>query len=323
MKFSIKPLTDWMSRKIEENLPSIIITVFVLLFILILFWNRIFITVHAGEGGVLYKRFSGGTVVDKLYGEGLHLIYPWNIMAVYNLRVQTQLHELNVLTREGLKFNIKMAIRFHPDRDMVGVLHKYVGEDYFNTVVLPEIEATVRSYVVDEDLTNIYATLANKSTFQEAVNEAIGRVARKFVTVDEVMITDILLPEQIDGAIQEKLTQQQLAFAYDFRIIREEKEAERKRVEAEGVSRYNSIVNASLNGNVLLWKGIEATKDIAKSDNSKVILIGPDRNSLPIILNAENENFRKQQSNQPEDQPQAAKPDSSSQNQTAAGIRQQ
>lgn len=294
MRFRIKALTDWMSRKIEENLPTIIITVFILLFLLVLFWNRIFITVQAGEGGVLYKRFSGGTVVDELYGEGLHLIFPWNKMAVYNLRVQTQIHDLNVLTREGLKFNIRMAIRFHPDRNMVGVLHKYVGEEYFNIVVLPEIEATVRSYVVDDDLTNIYATLANKSTFQEAVNEAIGRVARKFVTVDEVMITDIQLPEQIDSAIQEKLTQQQLAFAYDFRIAKEEKEAERKRVEAEGLSRYNNIVNASLNGNILLWKGIEATKDIAKSDNSKVILIGPDRNSLPIILNAENDKFSKE-----------------------------
>ena len=294
MRLRIKALTDWMSRKIEENLPTIIITVFILLFLLVLFWNRIFITVQAGEGGVLYKRFSGGTVVEELYGEGLHLIFPWNKMAVYNLRVQTKIRDLNVLTREGLKFNIRMAIRFHPDRNMVGVLHKYVGEDYFNIVVLPEIEATVRSYVVDEDLTNIYATLANKSTFQEAVNEAIGRVARKFVTVDEVMITDILLPEQIDSAIQEKLTQQQLAFAYDFRIAKEEKEAERKRVEAEGLSRYNTIVNASLNGNILLWKGIEATKDIAKSDNSKVILIGPDRNSLPIILNAENDKFSKE-----------------------------
>ena len=294
MRLKIKAFFNRVSDKIEEYLPNIIITCFVLLFILILFWNRIFITVQAGEGGVLYKRFSGGTVVDELYGEGLHLIYPWNIMAIYNLRVQNELHDLEVLTKEGLKITIKMAIRFHPDRNMVGVLHKFVGQDYFKIVVLPEIEATVRSYVVDDDLTNVYATLATKSTFQEAVNEAIGRVARKFVTVDEVMITDIVLPDQVDMAIQEKLTQQQLALAYDFRIIREEKEAERKRVEAEGVSRYNTIVNSSLNGNVLLWKGIEATKDIAKSENSKVILIGPDRNSLPIILNAENENFRKQ-----------------------------
>ncbi|MBU1618662.1 MAG: prohibitin family protein [Gammaproteobacteria bacterium] len=293
MRLKIKAFFNSVSAKIEEYLPNIIITCFVLLFLLILFWNRIFITVQAGEGGVLYKRFSGGTVVDELYGEGLHLIYPWNIMAIYNLRVQNELHDLDVLTKEGLKITIKMAIRYHPDRNMVGVLHKYVGQDYFKIVVLPEIEATVRSYVVDDDLTKIYATLATKSTFQEAVNEAIGRVARKFVTVDEVMITDIVLPEQVDKAIQEKLTQQQLAFAYDFRIIREEKEAERKRVEAEGVSRYNTIVNSSLSGNVLLWKGIEATKDIAKSENSKVILIGPDRNSLPIILNAENENFRK------------------------------
>ena len=299
MRLKIKAFFDRVSAKIEEYLPNIIITCFVLLFLLILFWNRIFITVQAGEGGVLYKRFSGGTVVDELYGEGLHVIFPWNIMAVYNLRVQNELHDLDVLTKEGLKITIKMAIRYHPDRNMVGVLHKYVGQDYFKIVVLPEIEATVRSYVVDDDLTNIYATLATKSTFQEAVNEAIGRVARKFVTVDEVMVTDIVLPEQVDMAIQEKLTQQQLAFAYDFRIIKEEKEAERKRVEAEGVSRYNTIVNSSLNGNVLLWKGIEATKDIAKSENSKIILIGPDRNSLPIILNAENENFRKQLSEVP------------------------
>ena len=294
MRLKIKALFNRVIAKIQEHLPYIVIICFVLLFLLVLLWNRIFITVQSGEGGVLYKRFSGGTVVDELYGEGLHVIFPWNMMAVYNLRVQNELHHLDVLTKEGLKITLKMAIRFHPDRNMVGVLHKFVGQDYFKVVVLPEIEATVRSYVVEDDLTNVYATLATKSTFQQAVNEAIGRVSKKFVTVDEVMVTDIVLPKEVDSAIQEKLKQQQLVFAYDFRILTEEKEAERKRVEAEGISRYNTIVNSSLSSDVLLWKGIEATKDIAKSDNSKVILIGPDRKSLPIILNAENENFQKE-----------------------------
>ncbi|KAF7770036.1 hypothetical protein PCIT_a2983 [Pseudoalteromonas citrea] len=283
----ITRITATIRRYIDEHLPTILVTILVLAFLLLYFWSRIFITIKAGEGGVLYKRFDGGTVVETLYGEGFHIVLPWNIMAVYNLRVQTQKHTLNVLTEDGLNVKINMAIRYHPDREMVGVLHKYVGEDYFNTIVLPEIESTVRSYVVKDNLTNIYATLAKKTTFQDAVNEAIGRVARKFITVDEVMVIDIDLPDKIENVIQDKLRQQQLSLAYGYRIQREEQEAERKRVEAEGIRRYNAIIDQSISGNILKWQGIQATAQIATSANSKVIMIGPDKNSLPVILNAE------------------------------------
>ncbi|RJE78154.1 peptidase [Pseudoalteromonas sp. MSK9-3] len=283
----ITRLSAYIRRYIDEHLPTILVTILVLAFLLLYFWSRIFITIKAGEGGVLYKRFDGGTVVETLYGEGFHIVLPWNVMAVYNLRVQTQKHTLNVLTEDGLNVKINMAIRYHPDREMVGVLHKYVGEDYFNTIVLPEIESTVRSYVVKDSLTNIYATLAKKTTFQDAVNEAIGRVARKFITVDEVMVIDIDLPDKIENVIQDKLRQQQLSLAYGYRIQREEQEAERKRIEAEGIRRYNAIIDQSISGNILKWQGIQATAKIATSANSKVIMIGPDKNSLPVILNAE------------------------------------
>lgn len=277
---------------IEDHLPTLLISIFAVTFLLLYFWSRIFITIKAGESGVLYKRFGGGTVVESIYGEGFHLIYPWDIMAIYNLRVQTNKHSLNVLTEGGLNVKINMAIRYHPDREMVGVLHKFVGQDYFEIIVLPEIEATVRSYVVKDNLTDIYATLAKKSTFQDAVNEAIGRVARKFVTIDDVMIIDIELPSSVRSVIQEKLQQQQLSLAYGYRIAKEKQEAERKRIEAEGINTYNEIIGRNIDDNILKWQGILATSQIATSNNAKVIMIGPDKNSLPVILNAESSSPR-------------------------------
>ena len=283
------------SEAIKENLPGILLALLVLVFLLLWLSQRIFITIKSGEGGVLYKRFGGGTVVEHVYEEGFHIIMPWDIMTKYNLRVQTIAHDFDVLTKEGLKIKIKLAVRYHPERNVLAVMHKYVGEDYVNKIVIPEIEATVRSFIAEGDVRHSYQSLTNKTSFQEVVDEAIERASRKYVTIDDVMITRIDLPDPIELAIMQKLEQQQLALGYKYRLEKEEKEAERKRIEAEGIKHYNQIVNSSLSEGVLVWKGIEATRELATSENSKVVMIGPDKQSLPVILNAESP-YAKQES---------------------------
>jgi len=116
------------------------------------------------------------------------------------------------------------------------------------------------------------------------VNESLEQVSQRFVKIDNVMITNIELPEKIKTAIESKLEEQQLAEAYVFKLVREEKEAERKRIEAGGIRTYNSIVDLSLNERLLRWKGVEATLELSKSPNSKVIIIGSGKDGLPVIL---------------------------------------
>ena len=92
------------------------------------------------------------------------------------------------------------------------------------------------------------------------------------MTLDDILIRRISLPEAIMKAIESKLVQQQVAEEYDFRLVSEVKEAKRKRIEAEGINNYNMVVNQNLTDNILQWQGVVATKELATSPNAKTIL---------------------------------------------------
>jgi len=157
-----------------------------------------------------------------------------------------------------------------------------VGPDYVKKIVIPEVEATLRTVLGQYDAAEIYT--AKKGIVQQVVNESLERVSQRFVKIDTVMITGLELPLKIKEAIETKLEGQQMAEAYEFKLELEKKEAERKRLEAAGIRDYNLIIESSLSENVLKWKGVEATRDLSKSANSKVVIIGGGKDGLPVIL---------------------------------------
>lgn len=278
----LKALSAWIRGRIDMHLPGCVVGVLLFLFGVAYLWSNIFITIHAGELGILYRRFSGGTVVDKVYGEGLSVIWPWNLMTVYNVRYQTIPHHLEVLTRKGLKITVNLSIRYRPETEVLGVLHQVVGPDYLQKIVIPEVEATLRAVLGQYHAAEIYTT--KKGIVQQVVNESLEQVSQRFVKIDNVMITGLELPLKIKEAIETKLEGQQMAEAYEFKLDLEKKEAERKRLEAAGIRDYNTMIESSLSEKVLKWKGVEATRDLSKSANSKVVIIGGGKDGLPVIL---------------------------------------
>ncbi len=276
-------------RKIYEKIRDtfkkhsslFIMSLLIVLFIVVYLFNNIVYTINSGEGGVLYLRFFGGTVVDRVYPEGIHFIFPWDKMYIYNTRIQEYFHEFDVLSKTGLKIHLLVSIRYYPEYNLLGILHQKVGMDYLNKVVIPEIESVLRIIIGKIDAEEVYST--KTSLIQEAINTAIEQVAKRFVKVDDVIIKKIELPPSIEKAIQYKAEQQQLAEAHIFKIEKAKREAERKRIEAQGLRDYNKIVKASLSEQILLWKGIEATLELSRSNNSKVVVIGGGKNGLPII----------------------------------------
>ena len=266
----------------ETHFPAYVVGVLMFLFFIVYFWTNIVITIHSGELGILYRRLFGGTVVDRVYGEGLTIIWPWNIMTVYNVRYQTTPHQMEVLTRKGLKIQVNLSIRYRPETEVLGVLHQVVGQDFLQKIVIPEVEATLRTVLGRFDAAEIYTT--KKGVVQQVVNESLEQVSQRFVKIDNVMITGVELPPKIKEAIETKLEAQQMAEAYEFKLEREMKEAERKRIEAAGIRDYNILIESSLSDNVLKWKGVEATRDLSRSENSKVVIIGGGKDGLPVIL---------------------------------------
>ncbi len=269
-------------RVMNRYLPIVITSSIIILIFVVYFHSLIFITIKAGEAGVLYRRFAGGTVTDRIYDEGFHFVLPWNTMAIYNTRVQEKSYSLSVLTDEGLKIKLSVSIRYYPERDAVGVLHQKVGPDYLQKVVIPEVDYTLRVSVGKMNVNEVYTSTGQ--SLHEIIDKAVSEIEKNYVVVQDVIVRQVELPEQVQAAIEAKIEQKQLSEAYKFRLTRETQEAKRKEIEAEGIYNYNIKVQESLTEDILKWKGIQATQALAESNNSKIVVIGNGGNQLPIIL---------------------------------------
>jgi len=281
----IRRINDACIGWLKRNLPYLLVGTFVILFLVAYLFNHIVVSIMPGEAAVLYRRFFGGTDLTHVYGEGVHLIWPWDIMYPYNIRVQQIPHQSEVLTKDGLKVTIDTSIICYPDYGLLGMLHQHVGPDYINTIVIPEIEAIIRTNLGKMSAEEIY--MASTPILESTVNKAVEKISERFVRIDDVLIKKIVLPEFVKQAIENKMQEKHLALAYEFKLQRERQEAERKRVEAMGIKTFNELVSSSLTAEILKWKGIIATETIAQSPNAKVVVIGNGENGLPVILGAD------------------------------------
>lgn len=269
-------------KHFREKRTPWIVGILVFLLLLAILWPSIFVTIHSGEAGVYYKRFGGGTVVDKVYGEGFHVVSPWDKLTVYNVRFQTESHEMEVLTGKGMQVHMKLAVRYQPEYETLGVLHQKVGPDYFHKIIIPNVEATIRKVVGKYEIEELYSS--QKDILQKITNEAFSSTNDKYLKIDSVLITRIEMPPKIKDAIEKKQEEQQLSEAYVYKLARETKEAERKEIEAKGIRTANTIISSSLSEQILRWKGIDASADLAKSQNAKIVVFGSGKSGLPLLF---------------------------------------
>ncbi|NJL72145.1 MAG: prohibitin family protein [Candidatus Competibacteraceae bacterium] len=273
---------SWVQRSGRGALPFVSVAVLVTVLVIMYFWNTVVVVVKSGEAGALYRMFQGGTVTDYVYPEGLHILWPWNRMHIYDTRVQTAYHAFEVLTNKGLPITLKLAIRYQPEYEMVALLHQRVGPDYVQKIVVPQIESVLRRNIGKNDPEDIYTN--KEGILTDIIVKAIEEAGQKFVYIDDIIIRTVELPQDIKDAIEEKLVHQQQWQAYEFRLAAERQEAERKRIEAQGISDYQETVAKTLSPDLLRWQGILATEQLAGSANAKVVVIGNGEKGLPIIL---------------------------------------
>lgn len=262
------------------------LTLLISILIVLILWNRIIITINAGEGGVLFKRW-GGTIIDRIYPEGIHIIYPWDKITSYNLRVQEKKHQFTVLSKQGLAIEIKISVRFRPEADMIGIIHQKIGPDYLMSVVIPEIESVIRRYFGNFNDDEIYTSKG--AILQKIREDATKQLSDKFIILDDLIIRNIKFPESVKNSIQSKIVQYHKFKEYEYRIEKAKLEADRKVIEARGITKYKDIISQNLTKEYLTWEGIQATIALSKSTNSKVVIIGSAKNGLPLILNTEEE----------------------------------
>lgn len=267
----------------NEHKVLLVVLAFFTAFVTAFFWNRIFIKIDAGQAGVLYRLFQGGTVTTKVYGEGLHVIAPWNTLFIYNARVQQVPDDFTVLSQDGLAIRVEVSIRFRPQYEHLGLLHKHVGYDYVEKVVKPEIQAGFRFVLGQYRPEEIYTSQG--FIVQTVVQGALGDLGERYILLDNLLLKSVSLPKPVAEAIESKLRAQQLAQEFDYRLQTEGKEAQRKKIEAQGIRDFqDTITGPGISDQFLRFKGIEATLELAKSPNSKVVIIGGGDDRLPIIL---------------------------------------
>lgn len=258
-------------------------------FILVAFIGLILIfnstqTVKSGQAGVLYRLLGGGVVTDEPpLGEGFHLIAPWNDVIIYEVRQQELFEKMQVLSSNGLEITLEATAWYQPEYSKLGLLHKEKGENYVQRIIQPAIRSAARSVVGRYTPEQLYSS--KRDVIQEEILiETKTIVNKQFVQINEILVRDVELPSTIKDAIERKLKQEQESLEYEFRLTKAEKEAQRQRIDAEGKAAANRILSASLTDKILQEKGIEATLELSKSPNTKVIVIGSGESGMPIIL---------------------------------------
>lgn len=284
-----EPLTfgERLRQAARDHSFALLLASLLLVFSIVVFWPRIVVTVRAGEEGVLWSRWTG-TQLDVIYNEGTHLIWPWDEMVIYDIRINKVDYEVPVLSTDGLEIKVAVSIRYRPAAKTVPQLHQTIGPDYVSRVVIPEVVTATREVMGAFRPDQLY-TLRTVEMQNQIVSRAATQVQDRFVTIDDVLIRQIELPDALQAAIQSKLRQEQAALEYKYRIDREQAEATRKQIEADGIAAFQQRVfggSPELAGQrYLTWKGIEATLELAKSNNTKVVVVGSGANGMPLILN--------------------------------------
>jgi len=289
-------------RFVERHLPGVVISLMVVTLVIVVLLPHIVVTVPSGQVGVLWKRFAYGTVQDprQLKGEGLHLLLPWDKLFLYDLRVQSLTDTYNAISKDGLNLNTTLNIRFRLRRNSIPILHQVIGPDY-TKLLGPQIASQMRGVIAEYTAEQVYSTA--RQEIQDKIREsAVEKLGHKMmdapneadipnnasmqeaVILYDTLLYGIELPAAVVQAINRKTEQYYIAQEFEFRIDRERKESERKAVEAAGIHEFQQIVSQGISDSYLRWRGVEATLQLAQSNNSKVVIIGGGKDGLPIIL---------------------------------------
>ena len=267
----------------NQGLPKAMIMGVVGLIFVVMFGSSMFVTIDSGEKGVLFKKFGGGLDKETIYNQGFQIIAPWNTLHVYDVKIHETFEKMEVLSKNGLSIKIDLSFRYMPIPEKIGYLHDEIGRNYLERIIKPEIRSVTREVIGNYLPEELY------STKREAIEDEIESLTRvkveaKYLTLDAILIRDVTLPLTLRNGIEKKLVQEQESLEYEFKIDKARKEAERKEIEANGIAKFQQIVNRTITPQLLKWKGVEATQEIAKSTNAKVIVIGNGDGDLPIIL---------------------------------------
>jgi regulator of protease activity HflC (stomatin/prohibitin superfamily) len=243
-------------------------------------------SIPTGRAGVEWTPTQG--TLRRTLGEGFHVVSP--LSKIYDVDLREQEHEvdLDVLADNGLDIKITSSILFQPIDNEVYQLIKETGPEYYTTLIAPYVRSSARRVVGRYSPEEIYST-KREQIEREIREEVTAKLDGRHLRINAILIREVHLPPVVQTAIQTKLQEEQKALEMRFVLDRTRQEAERKRIEAQGIADYQATISKGLSDKIIEWNGIEATEKLAESQNAKVVVIGSGKNGLPVILNAANQ----------------------------------
>lgn len=252
------------------------------MFILIILGERTFVLVKSGQLGVVWNFFSG-TEKKHILTEGLNVVSPLNEVFLYDVRIQSIDKSYILQTKEGLNLTAGVNIMVRPDYRTLPELHQSIGQNYIEKIVVPAVEGIVRQIFGRYTAEEIYS--GSHGIADNLVVSAFEAIQSKHIIVDRVIVKSISMPDVLKNSIENKVSLDQEAQSYRFKLDIAGQEAKRQVIEAHGVNDSQKIIGQSLSAELLRWHGIIASKDLSKSQNAKTVIYGAGRDGLPLIMN--------------------------------------
>jgi prohibitin 1 len=239
--------------------------------------------VRTGHVGVVtvFGRVTGTTM-----SEGIHVVNP--LARVHELDIKTQevKERAAVPSKEGLIMGLEASVLYHLDPARAADVYQKVGSEYRDVLLVPSFRAAIRAVTAANLASTLYSD-AREAVAQQIRSDLQAQVQPRGIVVENVLLRDLQLPDTLKQAIEAKQQAQQEAQRMEYVLQRERQEAERKRVEAQGIKDFQNVVTEGISEKLLEWKGIEATIELARSQNAKIVVVGNPKTGLPLIFSGD------------------------------------
>lgn len=243
--------------------------------------GRFAVVIPAGEVGVIETL---GKVSATTLNPGIHFLNPFTEVVTFSTRIQDLKETVDSTSKEGLNFKIDVSLQYRLDPLKAGEVFQKIGDpSQEKEIITSRFRSFIRQITANYTLTEIYGE--KRSLIAQSLQQAmIAQLQPLGFIVEETLLRNIVLPENIQAAIQAKVATEQETQKIALEVIKAKKESERKIVEARGTADAQKILSEGLTDKIIQLKAIEATQELAKSPNSKVIIFGGGKDKLPLIL---------------------------------------
>jgi regulator of protease activity HflC (stomatin/prohibitin superfamily) len=236
-----------------------------------------------------------GKVQDDVLESGLHIVNP--LVEITTFSIQTQNYTMSaksnegqvegddairVLSSDGLEVTIDLSVLYKVNPSKAPYIMQNIGPDYENKIVRPEARTSIRDNAVNYVAVDLYSV--KRGEFQAKITKTLNDVfVKNGLELQQILVRNITLPATVRASIESKIQAEQESQKMQFVLQKERQEADRKRVEAQGIADYQKILSTGLSDKQLQYEAIKAQKEIALSSNAKVIIIGNSKGS-PVLL---------------------------------------